>query len=214
MVLKSFFDRSATQLTYAGLFGLAQTLRGGELAAFFRNSHVSVMYRRRGDGDGDGDEGGADALPVLYVLATDAALRDHETVVWESVADVDQAASEFFDGELGNVARGAQHAEAGGRARGAGKAKAEAEPGAGAGAGAAGRRADTGADAQLAQQLQEEEYGASEGVRTGGRGRAHAAAARAAAAAAPRPGIPPRTQHKTAPRGRGRGRGGKQCVLM
>ncbi|SPO40552.1 uncharacterized protein PSFLO_06034 [Pseudozyma flocculosa] len=96
LVVQQFLDSTSTQLTYHGLFVLAQAIQPGQLVALFRNSHVSVLYCRLPD------EGGADsdATPNLFTLVTDSAFLMEDEIVWESLVDVDGASSEFFDGKL------------------------------------------------------------------------------------------------------------------
>ncbi|KAN0063452.1 hypothetical protein ACQY0O_003898 [Thecaphora frezii] len=95
LLIQQFLDSTSTQLTYHGLFVLAQAIQPGQLVALFRNSHVSVLYRRLPD------EGGAtDETPALFTLVTDSAFLLEDEIVWESLVDVDGASSEFFDGKL------------------------------------------------------------------------------------------------------------------
>jgi ubiquitin carboxyl-terminal hydrolase MINDY-1/2 len=107
---------TSTQLSYHGLFVLAQSLQPGEIVTLFRNSHLSVLYRRlptegAAEEQGAGDLLGAGAaaagqqypgeeVPQLFTLATDSAFLMEDEVVWESLADMDQAASEFYDGKF------------------------------------------------------------------------------------------------------------------
>lgn len=72
---------------------LAQSLQPGSLYALFRNSHLSVLYRRRED------EASPNA-PRLFSLVTDSAFIVEDGVVWESLEDVDGAASEFYDAKF------------------------------------------------------------------------------------------------------------------
>ena len=105
-VIQRFLNSTGTQLTYSGLFTLAENTPQGSLCALFRNSHFSVLYRR------------PDALPeflteqerfklptlpqaTLFHLVTDQALLNEPTAVWESLEDVDGAASRFYDAHLG-----------------------------------------------------------------------------------------------------------------
>ncbi|PWY99098.1 hypothetical protein BCV70DRAFT_124150 [Testicularia cyperi] len=103
VILQNFLDSSATQLTYHGLFVLAQELPAGEPVALFRNSHVSVLYKRIAD-DGVADPANVatpnSQAPLLYTLVTDSAFLMEDEIVWESLVDVDGASSEFFDGHF------------------------------------------------------------------------------------------------------------------
>lgn len=45
LTLRSWIDSSSSQLTYYGLFALSSAVRPGQLAALFRNSHLSVLYK-------------------------------------------------------------------------------------------------------------------------------------------------------------------------
>lgn len=90
------------------------------------------------------------------MLATDAAMLLHKNVVWESLADVDQAASEFFDGSLcvtrtrdfvGSNERVA-HTNVPAHTRTGSSQERDSIP-----------VSETQNDALLAQRLQEEEYG-------------------------------------------------------
>ena len=105
LLIRDFLSSTSTQLSYHGLFVLAQTLKPGETVALFRNSHLSVLYRRLPE-EGTAAAPGTDILldgeqiPELFTLATDSAFLMEDQVVWESLADVDQAGSEFFDGKF------------------------------------------------------------------------------------------------------------------
>lgn len=43
--VQTFLDNTSSQLTYRGLFDLASSVPPGQLIAFFRNSHLSVLYK-------------------------------------------------------------------------------------------------------------------------------------------------------------------------
>ncbi|KAK0518047.1 hypothetical protein OC842_007916, partial [Tilletia horrida] len=45
--IRSFLESHPTQLSVYGLFALAAALRPGKLYAFFKNTHLSCLYRRR-----------------------------------------------------------------------------------------------------------------------------------------------------------------------
>ena len=60
----------------------------GSLAALFRNSHLSVLYKSEGD------------QPSLYTLVTDHAFLQESSVVWECLEDIDGGWSTFVDSDL------------------------------------------------------------------------------------------------------------------
>jgi len=102
-IIRRFLDASSTQLTYAGLFHLSETLPPGSLSALFRNSHFSVLYRRPDSLSSSASHN--TTLPVLpqaalFHLVTDQALLYEPHAVWESLEDIDGAASRFFDASL------------------------------------------------------------------------------------------------------------------
>ncbi|KAK4684599.1 ubiquitin carboxyl-terminal hydrolase MINDY-1/2, partial [Tremellales sp. Uapishka_1] len=110
--LQQFLESSATQLTYAGLFALSTKLEPGSLAAFFRNSHLNVLYRRPASPESEAPEDD----PVLYQLVTDSSFSNEPEVVWESLVDLDGNAASFVNGEFhisrpsgGEYAGGANH---------------------------------------------------------------------------------------------------------
>ncbi|KAH7106298.1 DUF544-domain-containing protein [Auriculariales sp. MPI-PUGE-AT-0066] len=45
LTLRAWIDSSSSQLTYYGLFALSSSVKPGQLAALFRNSHLSVLYK-------------------------------------------------------------------------------------------------------------------------------------------------------------------------
>ncbi|KAJ1021849.1 hypothetical protein NDA16_003612 [Ustilago loliicola] len=103
LALQSFLDTQSTQLTYHGLFVLAQELSAGQPVALFRNSHLSVLYKRlprEGVDAATGEASGAGAPPTLFTLATDSSFLLEDEIVWESLVDVDGASSEFYDGKF------------------------------------------------------------------------------------------------------------------
>lgn len=106
LALQSFLDTHSTQLTYHGLFVLAQEIPAGQPIALFRNSHLSVLYKRLPhEGVSAATQGAAPMSPPppppnLFTLATDASFLMEDEIVWESLVDVDGASSEFFDGKF------------------------------------------------------------------------------------------------------------------
>ncbi|GAA6040695.1 hypothetical protein JCM8097_000879 [Rhodosporidiobolus ruineniae] len=106
-----FLSSTSTQLTYPGLFALTQSplLPPSGLAALFRNSHLSVLYRRPSVPSST-----PVSSPELFTLVTDSTFAHEPAVVWESLGDVDGSASEFWDARLRRVrARGDWVANAG-----------------------------------------------------------------------------------------------------
>lgn len=87
LITSQFLDSTATQLTYHGLLSLSETLPPGHLCTFFRNNHFSTLYKHP-------------ETSVLYILVTDAGFVHERSVVWESLIDVDQNASEFVNGQF------------------------------------------------------------------------------------------------------------------
>ncbi|KAL0097693.1 hypothetical protein J3Q64DRAFT_1714787 [Phycomyces blakesleeanus] len=85
LVAASFLQDTATQLTYYGLQLLMDSIPKNKLCVLFRNNHFSTLYKH------PETEG-------LYTLVTDSGLVKERSFVWESLADIDQGASEFFDG--------------------------------------------------------------------------------------------------------------------
>lgn len=103
--IKAFLSTWPTQLTEYGLETIGASLRPGEIAILFRNDHFSTLYREpRGGG--------------LMTLVTDAGYGAHEEIVWESLVDVNGAASEMFSGDFRVVSHGA--GEVGGVGEGGG----------------------------------------------------------------------------------------------
>lgn len=82
--MQRFLDSTQTQLTYYGLFTLASKLENGSLAALFRSSHLSVLYKSL-----DG---------VLYSLVTDFSFLNEQSVVWERMEDL--TGSTFVDSDF------------------------------------------------------------------------------------------------------------------
>ncbi|KAL8280292.1 hypothetical protein RQP46_007209 [Phenoliferia psychrophenolica] len=110
-IISKFLSTSRTQLTYHGLFLLSSHLAPSSLSALFRNSHLSVIYRRPSLPPSSSAPG-----PELFTLVTDSAFTGGEQpIVWESLEDVEGGASEFFDGALRRIdlalARQLQHEE-------------------------------------------------------------------------------------------------------
>lgn len=121
-IIQRFLQQTSTQLTYAGLFNLSESLPQGSLCALFRNSHFSVLYRRpdapprpsrlagedgtqagtASGGHNDNNNGQGRRLPqaTLFQLVTDQALLHEPNAIWESLEDIDGSGSTFFDSAL------------------------------------------------------------------------------------------------------------------
>lgn len=101
LVIRRFLEATATQLTYPGLYALSTSLERGVLYALFRNSHLSVLYRPTEEellqAASTSD---MHSQPQLYQLVTDSTLENEDSIVWESVEDIDGSASRFFDGKF------------------------------------------------------------------------------------------------------------------
>ncbi|KDQ15964.1 hypothetical protein BOTBODRAFT_54434 [Botryobasidium botryosum FD-172 SS1] len=89
LLIQQFLETNSTQLTYHGLFTLSTTLDQG-LYPFFRNSHLSVLYKHHSP----------DGTPSLWTLVTDGNFAKEPAIVWESLEDVDGGASRFVDGNF------------------------------------------------------------------------------------------------------------------
>ncbi|KAF9312981.1 hypothetical protein BG003_005753 [Podila horticola] len=101
LVVQEFMNTTKTQLTHYGLHVLQESLPEGHLCAFFRNNHFCTLFKNPMDG-------------VLYTLVTDQSLAHEQSIVWESLVDVD-GAGDFLDGlfrhgalEVGDYARNNQ----------------------------------------------------------------------------------------------------------
>ncbi|GJJ76718.1 ubiquitin carboxyl-terminal hydrolase MINDY-1/2 [Entomortierella parvispora] len=101
LIVQEFMNTTRTQLTHYGLHVLQESLPEGHLCAFFRNNHFCTLFKNPMDG-------------ILYTLVTDQSLAHEQSIVWESLADVD-GAGDFLDGlfrhgalEVGDYARNNQ----------------------------------------------------------------------------------------------------------
>ncbi|EME81748.1 uncharacterized protein MYCFIDRAFT_175326 [Pseudocercospora fijiensis CIRAD86] len=91
--IKSFLQNWPTQLTDHGLETISQSLLPGQTAILFRNDHFSTLYKEPKHG-------------ALMTLVTDAGYSSHAEIVWESLVDVNGAASEYFSGDFRSVSHG------------------------------------------------------------------------------------------------------------
>ncbi|KLO09893.1 hypothetical protein SCHPADRAFT_907408 [Schizopora paradoxa] len=117
IAVRNFLDNTSSQLTYHGLFTLISALPPGSLVALFRNSHLSVLYKRPRqpppqssgsvDENSEGQEpnatsedpvGGEDSS--LYSLVTDVVFLHESSVVWERLEDVDGGSTSFVDADF------------------------------------------------------------------------------------------------------------------
>ncbi|KAK4052011.1 hypothetical protein OIO90_004541 [Microbotryomycetes sp. JL221] len=99
-VIRRFLSSSRTQLTYHGLYLLSTMLAPSSLSALFRNSHLSVLYRRPATPTPHNTPHIGTEGPALFTLVTDATFVHESDVVWESLEDVEGALSDFYDGAL------------------------------------------------------------------------------------------------------------------
>lgn len=101
LLIRRFLESTATQLTYPGLYALSTSLERGVLYALFRNSHLSVLYRPTEEElQLAASASDVHSQPQLYQLVTDSTLENEDTIVWESVEDIDGSASRFYDGKF------------------------------------------------------------------------------------------------------------------
>jgi hypothetical protein len=91
--IKSFLSTWPTQLTDHGIETISQSLLPGQIAILFRNDHFSTLYKEPKHG-------------ALMALVTDQGYSSHAEIVWESLVDVNGAASEYFSGDFRSVSHG------------------------------------------------------------------------------------------------------------
>jgi len=94
MLIKDFFDRTASQISYEGLLALHETVRERQLAVFFRNSHFNTMLKYEGK---------------LYLLCTDIAFATSH-LCWERFDEVD-GDTEYVDADFQVTPEGGISAE-------------------------------------------------------------------------------------------------------
>ena len=73
-IIETFLAETASQLTYAGLLALYQSVRERQLGIFFRNDHFSTIFSFDGK---------------LYLLVTDLGYQHESSVVWELLDEID-----------------------------------------------------------------------------------------------------------------------------
>lgn len=94
--LMADFQRSnPTQLSPFGLEAIRTSLRSGEFAILFRNSHFLVVYKHP-------------ETEMLFCLVTDEGYREQEDAVWESLMDCNGSSMEIFSGNF-EILSGVNH---------------------------------------------------------------------------------------------------------
>ncbi|XP_061178152.1 ubiquitin carboxyl-terminal hydrolase MINDY-2-like isoform X1 [Saccostrea echinata] len=74
LLAEAFLDRTASQLTYHGLYELNSTVKEDQLCVFFRNNHFSTLYKQKNE---------------LFLLVTDQGFLNEKNVVWETLNNVE-----------------------------------------------------------------------------------------------------------------------------
>lgn len=95
-LMHDFLRANPTQLSPFGLEAIRTSLRNGEFAILFRNSHFLVLYKHP-------------ETEMLFALVTDEGYRETGEVVWESLGDCDGRSMEIFSGNF-EIISGADHA--------------------------------------------------------------------------------------------------------
>lgn len=85
--IKQFLTNYPTQLSNYGLDAISKWMSPGQIVILFRNDHFSTLYKEPRSG-------------TLMTLATDAGYATHDEIVWESLLDVNGAASELMSGDF------------------------------------------------------------------------------------------------------------------
>lgn len=116
--LQKFLEDTRSQLTYPGLFGLSELPAGSVVAVshgskllplhrpdtlekqFFRNSHLSVLYRRPSAQVDPSQPTQPSTEPHLFQLITDASFATDPEYTWESLVDIDGSESSFYNSEF------------------------------------------------------------------------------------------------------------------
>lgn len=73
---------------------------------FFRNSHLGVLYRRPPAPPSESTDPNDASDALLYQLVTDSSFANEPEVAWESLVDLDGAASAFVNGDFTRSAPG------------------------------------------------------------------------------------------------------------
>ncbi|CAI5503102.1 unnamed protein product, partial [Closterium sp. Naga37s-1] len=74
LLLFTFLNDTASQLTYHGLFSLQEGVKENQLCVFFRNNHFSTLFKRTNH---------------IYLLVTDQGYLNQPGVVWERLGQVE-----------------------------------------------------------------------------------------------------------------------------
>ncbi|KAF8645885.1 hypothetical protein AX16_007543 [Volvariella volvacea WC 439] len=90
LIVRHFLETTQSQLTYHGLFTLSSMIGPNNLVALFRNSHLSVLYKRPAATD---DES-------LYSLVTDSVFLNESSIVWERLEDIDGGWTTWVDSDF------------------------------------------------------------------------------------------------------------------
>lgn len=111
-IIRNFLEINSNQLTYTGLISLSTELKPSSLSALFRNSHLSVIYRRPSSQASSSSPFTSSTStstltttvtqgPELFTLVTDLGLvSQYPNIVWESLEDIDGSGTRFWDGAL------------------------------------------------------------------------------------------------------------------
>ncbi|KAJ2678178.1 hypothetical protein GGI25_002529 [Coemansia spiralis] len=83
ILLNKWLLQNASQLTDHGLQILGTKLPSNHICVMFRNNHFTTLFKRR--------------VGELFLLCTDHGVASDDRIVWESLRDVRQLASEFLD---------------------------------------------------------------------------------------------------------------------
>ncbi|CCH42780.1 hypothetical protein BN7_2324 [Wickerhamomyces ciferrii] len=86
--IKSFFARSATQLTDYGLNYLKQNLTPGSIAVLFRNNHYATIIKNDND---------------IFSLVTDIGFSSRKSYIWESLLSINGSNNSFFTGSFSPI---------------------------------------------------------------------------------------------------------------
>lgn len=87
LIIESFLERTASQLTYHGLSELTSALAEEEIGVLFRNNHFSIVYKHKSE---------------LLQLVTDQGFLSESNVVWETLGSID-GDGHFVDSQFRTV---------------------------------------------------------------------------------------------------------------
>lgn len=93
LIIKGFLNTSATQLTSWGIEVIGKAIRPGTFAILFRNDHFSTLYCHP-------------QTMQLLTLVSDAGLKSHKEIVWETLVDTNGERTEFLSGDFVVVGSG------------------------------------------------------------------------------------------------------------